>query len=94
MIDLKEMSHSVRDVFQEPPVSSALDNASHIYPRLDHQWLALEWTICRRPEAGVAVRFDFFVYRQKGVGSGNPDIVIVYKFDDRRVTIYEVRFVL
>jgi hypothetical protein len=83
----------MRTVICEDAVTRVLDQARPQHPQLGDLWDALEWRIAKRPETGVPVTAQFYVYRQHRVKNEHPDLVILYEFDDHSVTIYTLRII-
>lgn len=74
-------------------VHKTIEDASSSHPRFSQWWEALLWRIERRPESGVAGANGSYVYKQKRVKPNDPDIVVVYEFDNHSVTIHAMRLV-
>jgi hypothetical protein len=83
----------MRTVICEDAVTRVLKEAESRHPKIHDLWDALEWRIARRPESGVAVTGQYYIYKQQRVRTDHPDLVVVYEFDNNTVTVYSLRIV-
>jgi hypothetical protein len=83
----------MRDVNPGDAALKALADATVQYPQIQSRWEALCWRIAKRPETGVSVNSQFYTYKQQRVRSTDPDLLIVYEFDNNSVTIHMLRII-
>ena len=82
----------MRTVIEETIVSEIIDREGATYPRLDHAFDGLKWWLSHAPESGEAIDDLNWLFKQDGDLAMNlPDLVVVYTFDARCVTL---KFVL
>lgn len=83
-------------VWSEAAQQRALD-ALDAYPRFYDAVKALEWLLERQPDNQFAERLDdtYWVISSEGFpfasGQGLPEVTLLYYFDDRTVTFWDIR---
>jgi len=85
----------VRDVFEDPAVSAAVDEAKGRWARAEDSWDALVWTIARDPEMGEALTESGKTRALTLEGARSidlPTITAVYEWDETQVTVTAVHF--
>lgn len=81
----------MRTVITENEVSATVDIASKDFPRIHEQFEALEWRLAHKPEGGVKVSDQHWVYRQARVLLILPELVVLYTFNSQQVNILSIR---
>lgn len=81
----------MRTVITENTVSALVEIAAGEFPRIFEQFEALEWRLAHKPESGVELVGEFFVYRQARVLKTLPELVVLYTFTSQTVNILAVR---
>jgi hypothetical protein len=82
----------MRTVIEEHGVSEVIDAEQEIYPRLEDAFEALKWWLAHRPESGILLDDENWIYKQAGDERLNvPSLVVIYTFDHMCV---ELKFVL
>lgn len=85
----------MRGVREAPEVQVAVDDAKEQWARADHAWDACTWALVRDPTVGEPLseggNVRAFAY-DGARATDMPDIMVLYDFDDRYVTIRSVRF--
>jgi hypothetical protein len=86
----------VRDLFDEPAVSDAVDSAILRWSRAHDAWEAITWSIARDPDDGsVALSEDGRTRLMVSEGARSidwPTIAVVYRYDGIDVTFLDARF--
>jgi hypothetical protein len=85
----------VRDIFQEPSVSTAIDAARNRWQRAEDAWDALEWTMARDPEMGEALTESGNTRSLTLDGARSidlPTVTAVYELENSRITVTAVQF--
>lgn len=78
----------MRTVIEDQAVSYVVDNEQSIYPRLGEAFDALKWSLAHRPESGILLDDENWIYKQAGDERINvPSLVVVYTFDHVCVTL-------
>lgn len=82
----------MRTVIEERRVSEVIDAEQEIYPRLEDAFEALKWWLAHRPDSGVLLDDENWIYKQAGDEQLNvPSLVVIYTFDHVCITL---KFVL
>lgn len=84
---------TARTVILEKPAEEALDAGIAQFPGLDEVYQALEWRICRDPEAGRLIKVGLasaYVIRSKE-WIKTPSLVLMYRYTEVSVTILRAR---
>jgi hypothetical protein len=82
----------MRTVIESNAVSNVIDAETEIYPRLEDAFEALKWWLAHRPDSGVLLDDENWIYKQAGDERLNvPSLVVIYTFDHAYV---ELKFVL
>lgn len=82
----------MRTVIEDHAVSNVIDAETEIYPRLEDAFEALKWWLAHRPDSGVLLDDENWIYKQAGDERLNvPSLVVIYTFDHACVTL---KFVL
>lgn len=72
----------MRTVIEDHIVSEIIDAEQAIYPRLEQAFDALKWWLSHKPENGVLLDDENWIYKQAGNQSLNiPALVVIYSFD-------------
>jgi hypothetical protein len=78
----------MRTVIEEHAVSNVIDAERAIYPRLAEAFDGLKWWLSHRPESGVLLDEESWIYKQAGNEKLNiPSLVTIYTFDHICVTL-------
>jgi len=78
----------MRTVIEDHAVSYVIDNEQSIYPRLGEAFDALKWWLAHRPESGMLLDDENWIYKQAGDERINvPSLVVIYTFDHICVTL-------
>ena len=93
------MSFLMRTVAEEYHVSSKLDEHMEEYPHVGQVWEGVKWMLSRKPEEGMSLRElsrpDLYLFNSSNppapTNSKLPIITVLYKFDDKKVTIIDIK---
>jgi hypothetical protein len=78
----------MRTVIEDHIVSAVVDSERDIYPRLSEAFEGLKWWLSHRPESGMLIDDENWLYKQVGnVDLNIPALVTVYTFDHVCVTL-------
>lgn len=89
-----------RTIIEEPKATQSIEKLTEKHERFDDQWTGFSWLLSRSPELGRKKTFNGDVYylmhrvyrlmRDDAPNHGLVEIAVVYKFDDKTVTLIDV----
>ena len=91
-----------RELILSPSAALELDAVRGSHPRFQQVYDGLVWIILRKPEIGDAnsitrmengerVTVSFWIVRSQPKNTDLPDVLLVYRFDDRSVEVLGLR---
>jgi hypothetical protein len=75
--------HIIREVSFDEKLAKIAQN----YSRLDELDIAIDWGLCRKPDAFFNIEKDFYLWKMERISDNFPQLIIVYHYDMAKNTV-------